>query len=462
MIRMPMFCLLLVFCVFAQASLFGAQPGTPAAPRTEDYPRSLAEMKVMLDILQPAAVTLEYTTPPAGFEAGKLSPVVQTAYIRRVQQYRYICQLPYEDLQADDGLANLAQHAALVCDKLGALSHKPPKPKDMPDAVHKICFKGASESNLFMGITDPARCVDGWMDDSDKSNIDRVGHRRWIINPAMLKTGFGAVGRAAAMHSFDVSRKNTPAWDTVAYPCKGFMPVEFFGPQHAWSLSLNRSKFKINPGQIKVTVTPADEQGKASGEPLKIDYFNVDVGGYGSGPCIIFKPAKFELKEAAYRVTVDGLGPPAPAGKAAGLSYLVHFAKLSDVADGPELKTAYTAHMTKRFNQAAGTADPLDRHDALEQFAREPLLAKCDESLGKKAAQMQGDLAKSPSIARELEARKLYEEAKAAEANAGEDAEKLKEAANLYRGLADKHRVTRAGKQAGLDFERLKPKTGLR
>lgn len=350
MVRFAACLIFMVQCLFLPASLFGAQAAPQPALRAEDYPRSLAEMKVMLDILEPAAVTLDYTTAPAGFDAGKLSPAVQTAYIRRVQQYRYICQIPYEDIQVDEGLANLAQHAALVCDKLGGLSHKPPKPKDMPDAVHKICFKGASESNLFMGITDPARCVDGWMDDSDKSNIDRVGHRRWIINPAMLKTGFGAVGRAAAMHSFDVSRKNTPAWDTVAYPCKGFMPVEFFGPQHAWSLSLNRSKFKVNPGQIKITVTPADEQGKASGESLKIDYFNVDVAGYGGGPCIIFRPAKFELKEAAYRVTVDGLGPPAPAGKIAGLSYLVHFAKLSGVAGGPELKAAYTAHMTKRFN----------------------------------------------------------------------------------------------------------------
>lgn len=39
--------------------------------------------------------------------------------------------------------------------------------------------------------------------------------------------------------------------------------------------------------------------------------------------------------------------------------------------------------------------------------------------------------------------------------------DKLKDAANLYRALFDKHRVTKAGKLAQADFERLKPKTGL-
>src|SRR5688572_16880746 len=69
--------------------------------------------------------------------------------------------------------------------------HAPERPPAMSDDHYNIGKHGAGQSNLFMGPTEPASCVDGWMDDSDPTNIDRVGHPRWILNPAMGTTAFG-------------------------------------------------------------------------------------------------------------------------------------------------------------------------------------------------------------------------------------------------------------------------------
>src|SRR5439155_5019923 len=172
-----------------------------AAGKNAWYPRSAGEMKAMLKVLDPSR---------------NHRADVQTAYIHRLMQHRYICNVPYEGLHADDKLVELAEHAALICEKIGHLSHNPEKPPGMDDAEYALCKKGAGSSNLFSGVTDPVRCVDGWMDDSDRSNIDRVGHRRWCLNPKMLKTGFGRAGNYAAMHSFDSSRTHIPDWDFVA------------------------------------------------------------------------------------------------------------------------------------------------------------------------------------------------------------------------------------------------------
>ena len=71
------------------------------------------------------------------------------------------------------------------------------------------------------------------MNDGDDYNIDRVGHRRWILNPPMEKTGFGWVygshGTYAAMYAFDNWYEPTDYYGVV-WPAQN-MPVEFFWQQ---------------------------------------------------------------------------------------------------------------------------------------------------------------------------------------------------------------------------------------
>jgi len=139
--------------------------------------------------------------------------------------YRYLCDVPC-DVTLDEVYSEKATAAAEVCARLGRLDHAPPNP-GMPEERYQLGREGAGGSNLFGGGGMPSS-VHGYMNDSDPGNIDRVGHRRWCLNPRMGKTGFGAYGNYAAMWSMDGSRTEVPDFDFVAFPPRGYMPVEYF------------------------------------------------------------------------------------------------------------------------------------------------------------------------------------------------------------------------------------------
>ena len=85
----------------------------------------------------------------------------------------------------------------------------------------EIGYEGTSRGNLYMGSEDIVAQVRAYMDDSDASNIDAVGHRRWCLNPRMVKTGFGQTGKFGAMYAHDNSRRKIPEYDFVGYPAPG-------------------------------------------------------------------------------------------------------------------------------------------------------------------------------------------------------------------------------------------------
>jgi hypothetical protein len=246
------------------------------------------------------------------------------AALLRLRAYRYLCEVPYEDVILDDEMNRLADAASKICAKIGRLDHRPPNP-GLPEAEYKYAYKGTSSSNLSQGRQDMAATVDGYMNDSDMSNIDRAGHRRWCINPAMTRTGFGRSGVFSAMYSFDAGRKMVPDYDFVAYPARGFFPVEFFGPRHAWNVSLNPKKFRRpEPTAVKYRVYPLDEMLARPAEPLKIDYSNVETTNFGIGLCLIFRPEGIEVAPGKrYYVEIDGV--PGIDGKPSPIRYLVEF-----------------------------------------------------------------------------------------------------------------------------------------
>jgi hypothetical protein len=151
------------------------------------------------------------------------------------------------------------------------------------------------------------------MHDSDKSNIDRVGHRRWCLNPQMQKTGFGAMGKYSAMYSFDNSRTDVPDYDIVAYPPRGYLPRSFFSASHAWSVQPNPLEFEISQDSVKVQVFAAKlslSSGDVSvaSQPLPLDYSHVARGGFGAGPAIIFRPDGVQTaKGSTYAVVIKGI-----------------------------------------------------------------------------------------------------------------------------------------------------------
>lgn len=247
--------------------------------------------------------------------------------LRTLMCFRFLADLPYKDMEIDRGYAAHCQAGAELLTRINELTHSPKNP-GLPEDEYKFAYDGPSHSNISTA-RESAGSVRMYMDDSDSGNIEQLGHRRWCLNPAMLKTGFGADGKHTCMWSFDGSRKDVPDYDAVAWPPRGLLPTSYFGPGHAWSFSVNPKKYRAPDKSTKVTVTavrldPAKGTMDRDSKPLEMDYFNVSTTGYGVSNCVIFRPKGVKVANGSgYMVNIAGLKDTS--GKDFPVEYFVGF-----------------------------------------------------------------------------------------------------------------------------------------
>ena len=250
----------------------------------------------------------------APYRAGKVKTEALQAATDRLNALRRIAGLP-DSVQLDMALSENAQYGAVIQAAQNGLSHTPAKPQDMDEAFYQEAYSASSSSNLASGYT-LTGAVDGFMEDSDASNIAMVGHRRWQLNPTMGKVGFGTAGRFVAEKVFDNSGTGCD-YDFIAWPASGNFPAKeeqhtLFGGNYAWSVTLNPKKFQ-NPSLSSVSVTLTRESDGKSWElnqstrDTSGDYFNVELSGYGVSNCIIFRPSGIDQYSGTYTVEISGL-----------------------------------------------------------------------------------------------------------------------------------------------------------
>lgn len=246
----------------------------------------------------------------APFKSGKLKSVYIEDAINTVNFMRYLAGLP-SDVTADWSLEEQEQAAALVNAFYGKLSHTPVQPTGMEKDMFQLGYKGTSSSNL-ANDNSLFNSVLSYMSDSGPSNIDRVGHRRWILNPSMKKTMFGFVDinpfAFSAMYAFSNDRTDF-LYDTVKWPAEGYFPSEIFRINDAWSVSLNPNKYDKNrTGDIEVTLTRESDKRtwdlNNNNKDMSGKYFNVETNNYGIPFCIIFKPDGIEERKVGEKFTV--------------------------------------------------------------------------------------------------------------------------------------------------------------
>ncbi len=262
--------------------------------------------------------------------AGKLSGESVENALNTLNFIRYTAGIS-ADVETSDYYENMAMAGAALMTKTG-MEHKPKKPAGVSHEFYQLAYDGTSSSNLGQGYRNLSTAItDGWIDDGDTSNIDRIGHRRWCLDPRMQATGFGHAGSYTAMYSFDGTDngyEDVP--EMVLWPALN-MPVEYFtGP---WSISFDPSQYPLrssDQSRIKITMT-SEKTGKQytiSGKDTNRagTYMNVETSNYGYGPALIFTPqVRFS---AGDNVTVKITGFRNDSGYD-GLQYTVHFFSLS-------------------------------------------------------------------------------------------------------------------------------------
>ena len=244
--------------------------------------------------------------------AGKLSGESVENALNTLNFIRYTAGIS-ADVETSDYYENMAMAGAALMTKTG-MEHKPKKPAGVSHEFYQLAYDGTSSSNLGQGYRNLSTAItDGWIDDGDTSNIDRIGHRRWCLDPRMQATGFGHAGSYTAMYSFDGTDngyEDVP--EMVLWPALN-MPVEYFtGP---WSISFDPSQYPLrssDQSRIKITMT-SEKTGKQytiSGKDTNRagTYMNVETSNYGYGPALIFTPqVRFS---AGDNVTVKITGLP--------------------------------------------------------------------------------------------------------------------------------------------------------
>jgi hypothetical protein len=283
----------------------------------------------------PISFAGEFPKVTAKLEKTLNSPELTTqneAGLRALMAYRFLCDVPYKDLQIDREYMAHAQAGAEIMDRIGKLTHTPENP-GMPEDEYQFAYKGTSSSNIYFdskGAT-TRHSIDSYMDDSDERNIEVVGHRRWCLNPAMLKTGFGVAGIYSAMWAMDASRKDVPDYDAVLFPPRGLTPTSHFKSSYAWSISLNPRRYSDPDSTIKISVTPMRFDPKKlilepGSEPLEIEHLKIaePIDGRSKMTCIIFRPKNVNVSAGSvYKVGVSGL--KATKSQDASLEYFVGF-----------------------------------------------------------------------------------------------------------------------------------------
>jgi hypothetical protein len=149
-----------------------------------------------------------------------------------------------------------------------------------------------------------AGAMDGWIDDSDPTNIGRVGHRRWAFSLDLKTTGFGvAVGAEDvfwSMYTMDHGRAQPPDVPYVVFPPRGFMPSEMFGAHYAWSVSMDpalEAKASIENAWIRVRRLSADFVPEGEDLPIEARRFHREhIGGRSA---LIFRPKGLALADGA-------------------------------------------------------------------------------------------------------------------------------------------------------------------
>lgn len=236
------------------------------------------------------------------YSYGGLTDAFLTEGLDMLNFTRWLAGLP-GDITLDRTLERQQQAASVINAVQDVISHTPVKPSDMSDKFFLLGEKGAATSNLAAGYGTLGGAVRAYLSDSDPFNIDRLGHRRWILNPPMKNTMFGYARTSggysySSMQAFDTSRdmRTLTGYGHVSWPAAGFFPMEFLAADDAWSISLNTDQYdRTRVNDIRVSMvrirdgktwtldgTDTDKSG---------EFFTVETYGYGIAFCIIFRPA---------------------------------------------------------------------------------------------------------------------------------------------------------------------------
>jgi len=349
----------LAFCVvLSAASAFASDTST----------RTAGDIQARWAQLRPTWGGGTYVSKPsvhAPYATGAITSGFAQDGLNAINYCRYLAGLP-DDVTIDPSYSSLAQYGAVLL-AASSFSHTPPKPADMDTAFYNLGYKDTSSSNIGWGDTSLANFTFSCMDDCDTENISCLGHRRWILDPPMAKTGLGYADLNSTTYAIDRSRTSAVDYDTVNWPAAGPFPVELVDSYTPWSVTLNPALYTFTSGPAGHTVTLRRvNDGRtwtftSANTDVNGTYFNFQNSGYGVSNCFIFRPNPSAIGGYhvgdAFDVTVTGGISRKSDGQPTTITYRTEFISENGPASSMRLSGASKTKV-KRSYKLSGYVAP--------------------------------------------------------------------------------------------------------
>lgn len=330
--------------LFVVAALFAALAAPGMAFETREELREAYWALSGFDGDTPYAQLPQVSAPHS---AGSLDPAAVQDALDYLNFLRAVAGL--EPVELSRIYAERCQRGAVLLAAVDYADHNAPQPADMDDDFYESAHLATASSNLarfnWMRPTILRDGVEYFARDDGDANLPALGHRRWLLNPAMSATGFGLANSESGMsyvvmYAHDFGNEDAE-WSEVRWPSAGAFPVELMHADLAWSVSLNPEVYDVANSDISVTL-----EEESLGLRFSFDcsagsgdgFCTVNLDAYGAGPCVIFRPDFSETDFTDYlqnqRWTVRVSGLVTADGEAAEIAYAVEMASLyaQDVA----------------------------------------------------------------------------------------------------------------------------------
>lgn len=359
--------------VFGDVSTVGISVDTPTQSQIIQFVRdnpvmSVTDNKVGYDI-KPSI--------KQPYSAGKVSEKYLMDGLNAVNIARYIAGIS-SNVTLDKSYINLNQAGAVLLAAGKQFTHTPTRPVGMDESFYQKGYQGTSQSNISCGYTLLSQSVLlGYLKDGDKNNVDRVGHRRWVLNPKMGKTGFGFVpGNYSTMYAFDNSNSSSNLnYSVIAWPAQ-HMPIEYFEEDAPFSLSLTSDFNVLSRTNVSVRMTRKSDgkvfsfNSQTSSNPASRVYFNVNNDGYAEPRCIIWKPeVSSYLDGDEFAVEITGVKK---GGNDYPISYTVAFFKLAPNSESSPTPSPKPPTTTTTISSSGNRVLPIVSKVALNYHSFNP------------------------------------------------------------------------------------------
>jgi uncharacterized protein YkwD len=255
--------------------------------------------------------TIGWTGNEASCNSGDIAAATRDKVVKRVNYYRALVGLPAVKLNPAQNKS--CQDAALIMMANNTLNHTPPSSFT---CWTQDGYNAASTGNLAIGwgsqepdANHSINAVSGYIEDPGGGN-EIVGHRAWLLHPALSAIGTGSVYDAnhsySGMHG---AAANCIRWgdnlngsstgpEFIAYPPANYVPSVLVFPR--WSFAVANADFS------SASVTVKDANGKTY--PCNIIAHVPQQGSINPAARVVWEPQGINItSDMNFEVTVSNV-----------------------------------------------------------------------------------------------------------------------------------------------------------